>query len=240
MDDRELTRLFQGAADDAPPPSFDVDDVAAASRRATARHRLRVATVTSITAVVLAGAGFVAATSPFSDLGAGDTVAGAGGYEASQNAGQPDQQDMRLENGDSRDPHAPSKQGGGENAGEADKPGITSTSGCDEVDRRLATALAGELPVVPDGDPIPGWLCSNGGNAAFRVTDGDLTGMIMVAQLPGRSTVPTSVGRKTAMATARTSSGGVVVVASVAFGESSQAPFAPDVQRIADAIAANR
>ncbi|MPY98758.1 MAG: hypothetical protein GEU97_12330 [Actinophytocola sp.] len=241
MDDRELTRLFQDAADDAPPASFDVGDVAAASRRATARHRMRVAAVTSITAVVLGGAGVIATTSPFADRGTSEAASAPGQVEASPNAGQPDRQDMRLEDGDSRESQSTlSKQGDSAAAAAADEVGIAGTARCAEVDRRLATALAGELPVVPDASAaVPGRLCSDDGNAAFRVTDGDATGLVMVAYLADTSTATVRMSAPTTTATARTSSGGVVTVASVPTGGSS-APFADDVQRIAEAIAAER
>lgn len=242
MDERELTRLFQGAADDAPPASFDVDDVAAASRMATARRRMRVAAVTSITAVALGGAGVIAVTSPFADRGTEEAAGSAGLLETSPNAGQPDRQDTRLENGDSREPQsAQSMQGDSATAAAADELGIASTARCAEVDRRLATALAGELPVVPDAaTAVPGRLCSDDGNAAFRVTDGDATGLVMVAYLADTSTATIKMSAPAATATARTSSGGLVTVASVPTGRSSSAPFADDVQRIAAAIAAGR
>ncbi|GAA5124459.1 hypothetical protein [Haloechinothrix salitolerans] len=240
MDDRELTRLFRNATEDAPPASFDVDDVSAASRRATARHRMRVAAVTSITAIVLGGAGVVAVTSPFSDRGTGEVASAPAPLEARPNAGQPAQEDMRLEGGDSGESRSErSKQGGRDVTTQADKLGIAGTAWCDEVDRELATALAGELSVVPD-NAVPGRLCSDGGNAAFRVTDGDATGLIMVAHLPGRSEVTMSLGEDTMVATARASSSGIVVVASVPTGGSATAPFAADVGRIADAIATTR
>lgn len=240
MDERELTRLFQDAADDVPPASFDVDDVAAASRRATARHRMRIAAVTSITAVVLGGAGIIAVTSPFSDPGTNEAASAPAQLEATPNAGQPDRQDMRLKDGDSRESQPElSKQGDGAAVAQADKLGIAGTERCDEVDRELATALAGELSVGPD-DAVPGRLCSDGGNAAFRVSDGDGTGLVMVAHVPDRTTTTITMSAPTATATARAASGGLVVVASVPTGGSSTAPFAADMQRIADAIAASR
>lgn len=238
MDERELTRLFQDAADDAPPANFDVKDVTAASRRATARHRMRVAAVASIAAVVLGGAGFVAATGQFSGSGE-DTMAGAAGEAA-----QPATPNMRLENGDSRKPPVPlSKQGDDVARAQAETAiGITGTERCVAVDRRLATALAGELPVVPDDSrPVPGRLCAaDGRNAAYRVTVGDASGLVMVAHLPGRPEATVTLAGRATVATARTSSGGVVVVASVPDGGSPTAPFAGRVQRIADAIAATR
>jgi len=238
MDERELTRLFQDAADDAPPAGFDVKDVTAASRRATARHRMRVAAAAAIAAVVLGGAGFVAATSPFTG-GDGDTMAGAAGEAA-----QPVPPDMRLENGDPRRPPvALSMQGDGAARAQAGTAaGITGTERCVAVDRRLATALAGELPVVPDDpQPVPGRLCAaDGRNAAYRVTDGDASGLVMVAYLPGRPEATVTLAGRATVATSRTSSGGVVVVASVPDGGSPTAPFAGQMQRIADAIAATR
>lgn len=243
MDERELTRLFQDAADDAPPAGFDVKDVTTASRRTTARRRMRIAAVASIAAVVLGGAGFVAATGSFTGSG-GESLSATAGRAASDQAAQPAQQDMRLENGDPRKPPvALSMQGDGAARAQAGTAaGLTGTERCEAVDRRLATALAGELPVVPDDpQPVPGRLCAaDGRNAAYRVADGDASGLVMVAYLPGQAEATVTLAGRATVATARTSSGGVVVVASVPDGGSPTAPFAGRVQRIADAVAATR
>ena len=55
MDEQRLSELFRDAAGEAPPPSFDRDDVVAASRRATARRRSAFAGSSLLGVAVLTG-----------------------------------------------------------------------------------------------------------------------------------------------------------------------------------------
>lgn len=57
MDEQRLGELFRDAVGEAPPASFGPTEVAAASRRATARFRMRMAGAAAVVAVALAGAG---------------------------------------------------------------------------------------------------------------------------------------------------------------------------------------
>jgi hypothetical protein len=55
MDEQRLSELFRDATGEAPPPSFDRDDVVAASRRATARGRSALAGGSLLGVAVLTG-----------------------------------------------------------------------------------------------------------------------------------------------------------------------------------------
>jgi hypothetical protein len=55
MDEQRLSELFRDAAGEAPPPSFDRDDVVAASRRASARRRSALAGSSLLGVAVLTG-----------------------------------------------------------------------------------------------------------------------------------------------------------------------------------------
>lgn len=55
MDEQRLSELFRDATGEAPPPSFDRDDVVVASRRATARRRSALAGGSLLGVAVLTG-----------------------------------------------------------------------------------------------------------------------------------------------------------------------------------------
>lgn len=248
MDERELETLFREAPGEVPPATFDASDVAAASRRATARHRMRVATAASFAAVVLAGGALFATIGPLSD---GDERAAVSAQmdEGAAKA-QPDSADARQENGGlglSREP-APKQGGEDSSLDAADPEAAKRTSGCESVDRKLADALAGELPVGPSRapDPVPGiGPCVDGGsNAAYEVADGEASGLISVAIIPAsrEEVMALEQGSRIRNAQARTDGGNgdIVVVSSEPAPGSPAAPLAGELQRIADAIAAGR
>ncbi|MQA62608.1 MAG: hypothetical protein GEU86_14200 [Actinophytocola sp.] len=251
MDERELETLFREAPGEAPPATFDAADVAAASRRATARHRMRVATAASFTALVLAGGALFATIGPLSgdEQGAGTAVSAQMGESADEP--QPNSADARQESGGlelSRE--AAPKQGGEDSSLDAADPEVAErTYGCESIDRKLADALAGELPVGPSRapDPVPGiGPCVDGGsNAAYEVSDGEASGLISVAIIPasdGEAMALSDEDSRTRMAQARTDggSGDIVVVSSKPAPGSPAAPLPDELQRIADAIAAGR
>lgn len=245
MDERELETLFREAPGEAPPATFDAADVAAASRRATARHRMRVATAASFAAVVLAGGALFATIGPLSD---GDERAAVSAQmdEGAAKA-QPNSADARQESGGLGLSREPTPKQGGEDSSldAADPEAAERTSGCESVDRKLADALAGELPVGPSRapDPVPGiGPCVDGGsNAAYEVVDGEASGLISVAIIPASDepVASTAEGSRTRLAKTRTGSGDIVVVSSKP-APGSPAPLAGELQRIADAIAAGR
>ena len=247
MDEPDLRELFQQAPGDAPPPSFGLEDVTAASRRATARQRMRIAAASSAAVLVLAGGGIFAAFGPLSGGGnsgnvTNDVAAAAPEMhtrgEEQSSAAQERQPDGGFPLG-----RVSPKQGGETHA----EPGgdATRTERCIAVDRELATALAGELPVDPQSGPIPGELaCPSGvSQAAFVVRDGPRRGVITIARVPARmaqSGLVINELNETGLpaASAKAADGSTIVVA--IRGEGGAGPYESQLLRIAERVAAGR
>ncbi|MCR3721285.1 MULTISPECIES: hypothetical protein [Prauserella salsuginis group] len=185
MDERELGELFRSVPGQPPPPSFDESDVAHASHRITVRRRAIAGGAAA--AVVLLGGGGVVAGSMLGGGGGGNVVAGSdrsttGGTQP--RIAQPGDGGSRPQSGQPGIQGLPSdepKQGG---TADGDR-----TQRCDQVDRELATALAGELPVTAS-DASPGRFCPEGTtSASFRVNGSALTAVLVPegtqVQLPG-------------------------------------------------------
>jgi len=240
MDERELQQLFRDAPGEAPPPSFGVSDVAAASRRATARQRVRIATASSAAVLVLVGGGLFAALGPLSNegnVGGSDSEVASVPEVDAQAPRQPQEQYGRHQDGGSAEAEALPKQGGEANDG----PGAAGTERCRAVDRQLATALAGELPVGPPGDPIPGELpCTEAPKqAAYRVQDDGRSGVITVGLVKSsqeESTDKSGPPFKGSYADARTDDGLTIVVLSRA-DDGKYAPYRSELDEIAERIA---
>lgn len=238
MDERELEKLFRDAPGEPPPPSFGLSDIEAGSRRATARHRMRVATAGTFAALVLAGGGFAAAGLLSGD---NDTESAAQPHSASDSAsaGQLGEQRERLESGDSMHAEEYSSKQGDEHSRNSDA-GVAGAERCEEADRQLATALAGELPVDPDSEePLVGFLPCEAGvrRAAHHVTTGDAAGTISVAVIPEGVAFRMADRGGSVLVESRARSGRTVLVLSTP-DKGSSPPFASDLQRVADAIAA--
>lgn len=218
MDDRDLNTLFRTAPGDPPPPTFDLTDVTTASARARARRRSALITVAAC--VVLALAGFGVSRIPF-----GGSVSDS---QVASGPARPDDASPRLPNAASPSP----LQGSGGEVG----PRVEGASGCDGVDRELATALADELPSTGRGDAQPGQICSPGSrSAAFRVIDGDRHGLVSVVLTPPGGAVPPPSGD--AMAQEPASNGQTIIVYSIPDG-SSDPPLPAGLDRIANVLAA--
>jgi hypothetical protein len=237
MDDRELESLFREAPGDTPAPSFDATDIASRSRKATTRKRSIEALTLSFGVLVLAGLGTIGVLVNM-DLSGEET--GVAGSAASDNATEFGTQEQ-PEDGSGRLPSTGPAQGfpdaspkqGGDAQGE-------STSGCDQVDRKLAIALAGELPVaVPVTEAEAGRLCSPGWrSAAFQVRDGVASGIVSATVVPPGTTVQLAEQPEgTVLAEQRTASGATVLVLSVP-DAGGMAPFADAVESIAAELAA--
>jgi len=216
MDEKELEVLFRAAPGDPPPPGFTLTDVTAASARAKVRHRSRLLAACACVVVLLGAAGI-----------AGITYFRGTDSQSAQPALAP-----------ARPPGALSSptplQGSGGNG--QDGPRAESTSGCDKVDRELATALAGELPATGVTGPSPGRVCTtNSRSAGFQVTDGDRHGFVSVTVFPTPFAMkPFSDG--TLLSTAQTASGGSLVVLSTP-DAGSAAPLASQLAQISTALA---
>ncbi|EHY89497.1 hypothetical protein ACWGPQ_14425 [Saccharomonospora azurea] len=189
LDERRLERLLHDAAGEVPAPSFTVDDVRSASRRITARRR----SLATVAAAVVVGAGAVTGVvlggpeqggDHTTALAPAESTASDGAVKKSSEGGQPTGDGPRGQ-GVENFPDGPPKQGG-ESHGE-DGPRAEGTPGCQAVDRELATALAGELPVDPIGEATRYGPCSEvvSRSAAFRVPGG----VVAVVLHPDRESV---------------------------------------------------
>ncbi|MGY6657400.1 hypothetical protein ACXIZN_35075 [Amycolatopsis sp. TRM77291] len=232
MDENDLKALFRDAPGDAPSPTFDTADVVRASKRATARRRNGIAVACSAVVLVLAGVGM------FGVLGGTELQTGSAAKSGDEavSAGQPGAASVRpLDSGDPSNFSNPPPQQGGDGPERTGQMTAEGTYGCDQVDRELATALAGELPVRVDvAKSTPGDLCTTGARSAgFQVPGGTVS----AAVFPAGSAVP-SVPTGAAEARRTTPKGALVVV--VSLGDGSGRPALPesDVDRLVGVLAA--
>lgn len=235
LDERRLQQLLRDAAGEAPEPSFTMDDVTAASRRVTARRRSLVAAA----AAVVVGAGAVTGIvviGPEQQDGRSTALAPnerpLSGEVAEKNpeGGQPGDGGERGFGVESF-PDVSPKQGGGMD-------GEDGTPGCQVIDRELATALAGELPVDPIGEAIPYDSCfvEDDRAAAYRVPGGTIAVVFDPGGAPGFD-VPHEVASVVATATG---GGGELAVIGIAADSTDQAdvPLRDELSKIAERVAA--
>lgn len=183
MDEQKLADLFRDAAHDAPPASFDANDVRTASRRAALRRRNTIAAGTTL-AVVLGFGGVVAGMNWVSQDNRAQSVAGSG--EPRENTAQsPLTAPMNPEQ-QAKPPTFDNFPGDVSTQGDTSTPGSTGPSvgeravqGCAAVDRELAVALAGELSVSPDFAEVPSLSCSTKSrSAAFKIDGLTITAIV--------------------------------------------------------------
>lgn len=195
MDERKIAELFRDAANGAPPASFDVDEVRTASTRETARRRTQLALGSALAVVVAFGG--VAAYANLVPWGNVSTSAGsADSYtspnlspfaEADPRQGQtPAAPDVSGGMPPKSIPEDPSTQGDG-TSGTTGRPTTGGASGCQEVDRELAVALADELPAAEGLQPSHAVAnCPAGGRGAgYLVRDPQgVYGVVSVVLVP--------------------------------------------------------
>jgi hypothetical protein len=218
MDEKELASRFLAAPGEPPPPAFTLDDVTKASTRATARRR---------SGLMLAAACLVAL------LGAAG-IAGVTYFRSTEStSAQPDVGPARPAQGFP----APSPLQGSGGIGE-DGPRAEGTSGCEKVDRELATALAGELPATGVTGPSPGRVCpTHTRSAGFHVTDGNRSGAVSVTLVPaGVAFHLGAMTDGTVLAEQLATSGGTVLVLSTP-DAGSAVPLEGELPHIATALA---
>ncbi|MEV7554720.1 hypothetical protein AB0N89_34315 [Amycolatopsis sp. NPDC089917] len=231
MDENDLKALFRDAPGDAPSPSFDTADVVRASKRATARRRNGIAVACSAVVLVLAGVGM------FGVLGGTELQTGSAAKSDDQAAApkQPGAASVRPQDGESTNFSNPPPQQGGDGPERTGQLSAEGTYGCDQVDRELATALAGELPVPVDvAKSTPGDICSTGARSAGFPMPG---GTVSAAVYPAGASVPAMpIGAAEARRT--TAKGSLVVVVSLGDGSGGPAFSDADVDRFAAVLAA--
>ncbi|NIJ14920.1 hypothetical protein FHU38_005328 [Saccharomonospora amisosensis] len=228
MDEGELRQLFREAPGEPPEPTFTAQDVVTASRRTTARRRAAVAGVAAAVVLVAGVGGTVGVL-----LGDGSgSETGTLSPALAPEQGQPGEGRARPPSIEGF-PGVSPKQGG--EAGE-DGPRADSTGRCEKVDRELAAALAGELPIGAAEQASTSPVCPAGSRAAaYRVEEGTVS-VVLVA--PGVAPQLPRQPRGTAIAERDSPQGGTLLVVSIPAQESTVAPFADQLERVAAALAA--
>jgi hypothetical protein len=218
VDEKELETLFRAAPGEPPPPGFSLGDVTAASARASARRRSTLLLTAACLVAVLSAAG----------------IAGVSYFRSTETSTA--QPASGLERLPQTSPVPSPLQGSGGNG--EDGPRAEGASGCEKVDRELATALAGELPATGTTDPSPGRFCPTATRSAgFHVTDGDRSGLVSVTVVPAGVTVKVpTLTDGTVLTEQPTASGGTVLVLSTP-DKGSAAPLEADLPRVAAALA---
>ncbi|MFC4858887.1 hypothetical protein [Actinophytocola glycyrrhizae] len=241
MDENKLADLLKGAVSETPPATFTITDVARESDRQRARHRNGVLAGSAFGVAVLAGAtalGVALWTGPVSTTGAMSAESNASGGNGNAAPYELPEEDNEVaaptERGRAEDsPSETPKQGGypdgsGGPAGPAGTP-----SGCEQVDRELAAALAGELPAaarIKVDDAVPVSLsCPTGATgAAYDLPGGRISVVILPDDVMIATQRPDGV-----RADAPTDDGRQVFVVSEPVSPNGTAPFGSDIQRIA-------
>ena len=243
MDEHKLSELLKDAVADTPPPTFSHTDVTAESARQRARHRNGVLAGSAFGVALIAGAtalGVALWTGPTPLNSAGSAESGgarsngtAAPYELpdeDNNAAAPTER-----GGDGNFPPETPKQGGypdgnGGPAGPASTP-----RGCEQVDRELAAALAGELPAAANVKIEQAVLvtitCPVGARgAAFDLPDG----RVSIVLTPTDVTLATDVqAEDKVFAEAPASRDRHVYVVSEPVAGERAAPFGSDIEGIA-------
>ncbi|HEX5401159.1 MAG TPA: hypothetical protein VFX16_02515 [Pseudonocardiaceae bacterium] len=191
MDEQRLSELFQAAAGDGPPASFDEADVAAAAKKVTARRRSMIAgggglAVVAIAVGLLLGTGTFGHTLPQGSA----TAAGALVSPRTETSGRTF--GHALAGPDVGTPQSfPSStpmQGGGGAGGVGPAAGSTR-AGCGPTDGQLAVALANELPSVgaPTANPASVACAAGSRSVTFLVRDGVTSGYVIAVLSPTAS-----------------------------------------------------
>ncbi|MBB5954536.1 hypothetical protein FHS29_001106 [Saccharothrix tamanrassetensis] len=249
MDERKIAELFRDAASDAPPASFDVGNVRSASGRAAARQRSQIA-LGSTLAVVLVLGGVLVSTDLMTRSDSGlATSAGSAEYSASPNlsplavpdpgeAGKRVEPDLTGGPPPKSIPEDPSTQGDGQ-SGTTGRSPTGGTSGCQEVDRELAVALADELPAAEGLQPSYAVAnCPSGARgASFLLRDGSgVYGVLSVVLVPPGQQALASTSVAEGRAESRL--GTVYVLTEPAQG-SAAGPFEAELSSLAAKVAGN-
>lgn len=177
MDDQQLSELFQAAAQEVPPASFDEHDVASASRRVTVRRRSVLAGGSGLVVVVLA-VGLLLGTGVLGHTvgNGGASAASAGVAEGPSHSSLPFGRLAEPAPGDHGQQDFPesSPMQGGVGTGRVGHGADSTHAGCGPADGELAVALASELPSAGAQVPIPAEVTCppNSRSAAVAVPHG--------------------------------------------------------------------
>lgn len=256
MDERKISRLFQDAVGDVPPPSFDVHDVTVESDRQRVRRRNGLVVGSTLAVVLLGGTAFGVALwngwgaqeAPAAGIASDDRENGNGRLAPNEVPNEETERSPGTASGVPRIdvPSGSSKQGG-ESGGDAGPQSSGGTpSGCEQADRKLAGALAGELPAAAPPTPSPAAIsCPEGSRGASltlteQTPDGEVSGVVsIVLTRPGVRWTDPAEGEPpgTEVGSAGTDEGRLLVVVSEPTNGSAAAPYADRMQAIADELA---
>ncbi|OLF09476.1 hypothetical protein BLA60_20180 [Actinophytocola xinjiangensis] len=238
MDEHKLSELLRDAVADVPPPTFDQGDVVRESARQRVRRRNGLLTGSALGVALLAGATALSValwtgtdSSGQPNAASGDSAPGNGTtapYELEEEKAA----DAPSAGGDTNSSPESRKQGrtSGEEAGPAG-PGSTP-SGCEQADRELAAALAGELPAAA----LPAYYTcpSDVTNITYDLYGGRLTVMLLDAgSLMASDDEP---GWTMRQAVAETADGRHVMIFSAA-RDPGTPPFADELEDLAERVA---
>jgi hypothetical protein len=242
MDERRLSELLRDAVADAPPPTFDQKDVARESERQRVRMRNGILTGSALGVALLAGvtALSVALWTGTDSSGQPNAAAGAEApgngsaapYELEEErAAEPPDQDSAGDIGKEASPETRKQGRPSDEEAKPLGPGGTPR-GCEQADRELAAALAGELPAAA---LPPDYTCSVGmPNVTFMLDSGALT-VTLVGQDSAMSATD-QPGMAFKQAEAATDDGRVVVIVSSA-PDPGPTPLADELEELAGRVA---
>ena len=243
MDEKKLAELLKDAVADTPPPTFTHSDVTAESERQRVRHRNGVLAGSAFGVAALAGATAIGVAlwigpgSTQQTTSADSAASGGNGNAAPYEL--PDEGNEAAapteRGGEQGFPSEAPKQGGASDGNGGTAGPASTPSGCEQVDRGLAAALAGELPVtanvkVSDARPVSN--CAPGASGAEFTVPGGSISVVMLA-----SGQPLQASASAAQANAETSDGRQVLVVSVPSHEGGGIPYQSDLTRFAQNIA---
>lgn len=247
MNENELGELMKDAVANTPPPTFTHADITRESERQRVRRRNGLLTGSAFGVAVLAGATALGVALWTGEVSSSQVTSAESDAAASNGSAAP--YELPNEGGGAA---APTERGqdksfppetpkqGGSSAGNGGPAGPASTpSGCEQADRELAAALAGELPAaanikVDNAAPVPFTCPSGSRGAAFYLSNGQIS----VVMLPAGAmqTLDSNAGTRQASATTSTGNKIVVVVSAPATADNA-APYSSDLSRFARSIA---
>jgi hypothetical protein len=248
MDEKKLAELLKDVVAETPPPTFTHADVTRESARQQQRRRNGLLAGSAFGVAVLAGATALSvALWSGGPTPSAVTSAEGGTYDSNETAAPyelPDEDAAAAEpterGGQENFPPEGSKQGDPSDGNGGPAGSASTPRGCEQVDRELAAALAGELPAAANVDaaeaktailPCP----TEGRGARFELPEGGQLTVLLLPQGSLEDVDMTAAGG--AQASAPTSEGDQVLVVSEPEEPGGSIPYESDLSRFATTIA---
>lgn len=249
MDEKKLAELLKEVVAETPPPTFTHADVTRESARQQQRRRNGLLAGSAFGVAVLAGATALSVALwtggprpsevTSADGGSYDSNETTAPYELSDEGAAAPEQTERGGEAQGFPPEG-SKQGD-PSAGNGGPAGSASTPrGCEQVDRELAAALAGELPAAANVDAADAEVAvlpcpSEARGATFFLPDGGQLTVLLIPQATMEDLDLTAAGG--AQASAPTSEGARVLVVSMPDEPGGSIPYESELSSFATTIA---